>query len=220
MFAAGKLMGLARGGAAATVTATDAKVSTSNAASYSFASTNLGTPSADRYIVVVASCRTSGRTITACTVAGAAATLLTRVSASGDLTIYITNAVNSVDSTGTVVLTITGGNAGNAGISVYAVTGLNSNAADGTPQTTTTSGATMSLPVSAGGVGIGGSFTSQGTAPNFTWSGLTEDVDQLVESGNGVEGSASLASASAQTLSVISTATDTTDFSACCVALR
>jgi hypothetical protein len=206
---------------ASTVTKTDAKVDTSNSASYSFASVNLGTPSPTRYIVVVvATGNAGGRTFNSVTVAGNATTKLKdQVSTTAGVAIFITNAPDTSNSTGTIVFTPSAVMQ-NCSIVVYAVTGLISNAADGTPQSTTTSGGTMSQPVSAGGVVIGGCATSAGSAGNFTWSGLTEDVDQLIEAGNGVAGAASIASASAQTLSISSTAITTSNFQACCVALR
>ena len=221
--AAGKLVGLVRGSSTpATITKTDNKSSTSNLTTYSFVSTALGTPSADRYIVVVAAASKLAGTVSSVTVAGAATTKLTNKSdgTNTEVAIFITNAVDASNSTGTISVTLSAG-AKNCGITVYAVTGLLSNAADGTPQTTATSGATMSLPVSAGGVAIGGSITAV-IAPNYTWSGLTEDVDQTLDTAGdaGSEGAASIASATAQTLSVICTAATTTSFGACCVALR
>lgn len=216
-------MGLARGGGA-TVTKTANAVDTTNATSYSFASQSLGTPSADRYLVVVAHgiSNSGSRSIGTITVAGAATTELISIQGTGgnttDVKIAITNAVNSVDSTGTVVVGTTGSvQFSNMGIVVYAVTRLNSNAADGTPQTTNTDNAVMSLPISAGGVAIGGCvYTSAG----FAWTALTEDVDQTIEAGTCGGGAASVTSATAQTLSVQCDTTDSTNFAAVCVALR
>lgn len=201
---------LAAAASAATVTKTDNKVDTTNGASYSFASTNLGTVAANRYIVVCVSARSglNSRTVASCTVAGAATTKLVEGQTGTTQTssaIFITNAVDATNATGTVVVNSSGGNLQNCGITVYAVTGLVSTTADNT-KTTVNDADPLGLTTVSGGVAIGVvTGLDSGANRTFTWTNLTETVDQTVESSSCTQGSAA-STTTGGTLTVTATA--------------
>lgn len=195
-----------------------------------YISVGIGTAAADRYLVMVSVYDTGG--------AGAIALSTIYINNTPGLTtklagfnqseftieIWITNSPFTSGTSAQFTPVPASGSWIDMGLSVYSVRGLISNTISGSAQSTTTSGTSMGLPILADGVAIGGCClidaakpgTSDGSA--FVWTGLTEDRDK--KSNLTHYGSASLASATATTLSISSTKTGGTTFGVLCCALR
>lgn len=168
-----------------TVTYITSVDSTTDAQDYTFSNTNIGTASADRYVVVCVGIRASftAPTLTV-TVGGAACTQVIRSSTTGNgfPSIFMTSAPFTSGTTADIIVDGTQ-NSVNCGISVYTITGLTSATAVDTDDTAT-DGATITLnSLTAGSVVIGCSTTT--TAANtVTMTNLTEDSDRVIESGS------------------------------------
>lgn len=169
---------------AAAVTYTDAKSDNVGGMSTTFSTVALGTASSDRYIVAVATVRTSGTTdITmTCTIGGVSATSVATVasltSSAHRQNIFI--AAVPTGTTGNVVLTFSR-SAIRSMISVFAVTGIDGLTASATA-TSTASPATGTITIPAGGVAIAGSYNILGGA--YTWSNLTKQHDSIFATSN------------------------------------
>lgn len=174
MLAVNQLIGLGAGGSDAAAT----YITYLSAASpYTFTAANIGTPSSDRAVVVVAgSMRGSSGVFTGATLAGSAMTELLNgnVASSTNFTncaIYIISAPSG--STADIVITATG--TANIGIDIYAVTGLLSLAAQGS-FTSSANPITGTIACPAGGVIIGGGETrSSSTSRTLSWTGIALD---------------------------------------------
>lgn len=156
----------------------------SDATSYNFTGTDIGTASADRYIVVCVYARRSGAAVnSSCTVAGQAMTKVVggTISTTDNLcAIWISDAPVT---SGTTAAIVVGFNATmlRCSIGVYTITG-------GTPvlaDTASDSGGAdpnVSIDVPVGGVVV----ATAGNANNVTttWTGVTEDFTDLIESSN------------------------------------
>lgn len=189
-------------GGAATITATDNAVDTSDASTYTFTNRAIGTALTNRLIIVgVHGVNvTAARTISSLTIGGAGATQVafSQTSGSGvffDVGIYALR----VDA-GTTASIVVNWSAAQlrTGIGVWAANGVNSATATATASSAANPLSTT-LNISAGGVALGYAAVSEaGGVPTYTWSGLTEAFDQTVEPNSSHTG-ASLAFAAAQT---------------------
>lgn len=156
--------------------------STTDAASYNFASVNLGTAASDRYIIACVASRVGSGTptIDAVSIGGVAATpVVTQVntsSGSNRIGIYIaavpTGTTGDVDVTfSTTMLRCV--------VTLYRATAINSATASDT-DSSTSSDPTCSLNVPAGGFAIGTACVGS-TTGTYTWTGITEDYDAATE---------------------------------------
>lgn len=168
----------------AAVTYTDAKSDNVGGSSTTFSSVTIGTASSDRYVVVVATVRTSGIsdiTMT-CTIAGVSATSVATVASltasAHRQNIFI--AAVPTGTTGNVVLTFSRSSIRSM-ISVFAVTGIDGLTASATATSTASPGSgTITIP--AGGIAIAGSYNILGGA--YTWSNLTEQHYSVFNTNN------------------------------------
>ena len=166
------------------VTYTDAKSDNVGGSPITFSSVAIGTASSDRYVVVVATVRTSGTsdiTMT-CTIGGVSATSVATVasltSSAHRQNIFI--AAVPTGTTGNVVLTFSRASIRSM-ISVFAVTGIDGLTASATATSTASPGSgTITIP--AGGIAIAGSYNILGGA--YTWSNLTERHDSVFATSN------------------------------------
>lgn len=141
---------------------------------YTFASQNFGTASADRYLVAYFAHRavSAGITGSSATIGGVAATKLTTVT-NGNGCSELWGAAVPTGTSGTTSITWSGAVA-RCVTGLWALTGLLST----TPTNTYTSTAnplSVSANISAGGVALAGAYNNATTTA--TWAGLTEDYD-------------------------------------------
>jgi len=162
---------------------------------YTFASQDIGTASATRYVVVTVFGRhTAAFTFSSVTVAGVSATsVVEQANAGSRLGIFIA-AVPS-GTTGNVVVTASGGIV-RCGIGVYALYDLSSSTAI-TTNSSTASPAALSVNVTPGKILIAAAYTNGGSGNQLTWSGATEDFDVNLEVGT--SSSASLLTSTTET---------------------
>lgn len=166
-------------------------VQAADATTYNFTSQAIGTAAADRYVIVtITGCIKSGSPgVSAVTVGGISATIVAQVD-SGFTAAAIAIAAVPTGTTATVVVTFNGTQY-RAGIGVYSVTGLNSSTATGT-DTDTTSSPSLSASSSSDGFAIAVSSAYEAATTNMhTWTSITEDYDELVESGTNTQSGAS-----------------------------
>lgn len=152
---------------------------TTSPASYSFADVDLGLPSNDRVIVVVAGNRDSGAAgdvFATCTIAGITATNVVSQTNSA-LGIAIKSAPVPTGATGTITLAVAD-TVDHAWIAVYAVYGLASTVAVDT-DTGSDADSFTALTVLSGGVVIAGGVAI--AAASFAPTSLTENYDADVE---------------------------------------
>lgn len=156
--------------------------STADTNAYTFSAQNLGTASADRYIIVSAFGRKAGAstTISSITIGGVSATIVKQVTNNVTNTDVAGLAIAAVPTgaTGDVVVTF-GASMVRAAIGLWSATGLVS----ATPTDTGSSTAnapTYDLDVNANGFAIGAGATAANTTAS--WTELTEDFDAVVES--------------------------------------
>jgi hypothetical protein len=156
--------------------------STTDSNSYTFASQNLGTADAARYIVVVVQSRgtTSGLAISSVTVAGSSATIA----------VQLTNTASAYSVCGIAIVAIAAGTSGDivvataanalrCAIQVYRVVGINSVTAYDTGGEAAAD-PTDTINVPAGGLAIGGASSAVVSGQSTAWTGITEDDDQQV----------------------------------------
>lgn len=154
---------------------------TSDLETYTFASQNLGTAAAGRYIIVCVEARASAsRTLDAVSVGGVSATIVASLGFSGGQNrIGIAIAAVPAGTTGTVVVTFSVAML-RCAIQLYRVVGLDS----GTPSGTWSNAVLnpqVSVDIPAGGFGVACALAQSSTAA-ATWAGLTEDYDAIVDS--------------------------------------
>lgn len=182
-------------------------VSTADASSYTFSAVGIGTASSDRTVIVAAFARNSGSTasISSVTVGGLSATQQSSANynvAGGSSVCGLYTIPYPTGTTDDVVVTLPGTYA-RAGVAVYAVYGLVSVTPSATASATNATTLNLNTNVTAGSVCIGAVYTNpNGSA---TWTGLTEDLDILIESANGLTTASALLS-SAETPRTISCA--------------
>lgn len=200
-----------------TLTFTDSAIDNSGLTNYSFAATNLGTASVDRYIVVAVGVRhTTARTINTVTIAGITATTLVEISGVGQQSCGLYIASVPTGTSGTVAFTLSGA-ASRAGIGVWAITNLVSAtpSSTGTSTNTTTTSASVNIPangiVIAANYGVGSS--------SGTWTNVTEDFDNLLTGPNCFSGASDVFT-TAQTLSITRSQGSDTSTSHVVAALR
>ncbi len=184
-------------------------IQTTNTTTYTFASCDIGTASADRRVIVGAHMYGStSRSLTSATIAGISATELTTDTASTANTVLLIANVTT-GTTGDIVLTWSGSCAGSA-VSVWYATGLTSD----TP-IATARGGTIS-PVSSGSLStVDGGFVvaaatcryADGTLRTHTWTNVTEQFDVEIEN-TGTDGG-SISGGHAATTGASVTITDT-----------
>lgn len=182
-------------------------VSTADASSYTFSAVGIGTASSDRTVIVAAFSRNSGNTasISSVTVGGSAAT--ERASANynisgGSSVCGLYTIPYPTGTTADIVVNLPSSYA-RAGVAVYAVYGLVSVTPSATASATNATTLNLNTNVTEGSVCIGAVYTNpNGSA---TWTGLTEDLDILIESSNGLTTASALLS-SAETPRTISCA--------------
>lgn len=167
---------------------------TTASASTTFASQNLGSADANRYIVVCSEVLGASVTsFTSITVGGIAATIaVQRHDGARHVAIAIAAVPNGTS--GDVVVTVDN-TKNRSAIQLYRAVGIASATAVATGSSIANPGS-GSINVSAGGFAIACGATND--ASSFTWSGLTEDYDSVVAGFNGTS-SASREFSSAQT---------------------
>jgi len=184
-------------------------IQTTNTTTYTFASCDIGTASADRRVIVGAHMYGgTSRTLTSATIAGITATELTSDASSTSNTLLLIAAVPT-GTTGDIVLTWSGSCAG-SGVSVWYATGLSSD----TPVAAARGGITS--PVSSGSLStVDGGFVvaaatcryNDGTLRTHTWTNVTEQFDVEIEN-TGTDGG-SMSGGHAVTTGAAVTVTDT-----------
>jgi hypothetical protein len=176
-----ELIGFAAGGVPATVEYVNSYVDTGNLSAYSFAASSLGAEGGARKIIV-AVCGdggAAGRTFTAVTVAGIAATQVVQNSVTARVSsLWIADVPTGT--TGTIDVTCSAG-FNNCRIGVYAARNLGSM----TPVSTASdSGTDAAFSVNLTGAGPGfavGASQEANSVDTVAWSGLTEDFDLATE---------------------------------------
>lgn len=182
-------------------------VSTADASSYTFSAVGIGTASSDRTVIVAAFSRNSGSTasISSVTVGGSAATKQSSANynvAGGSSVCGLYTIPYPTGTTADIVVTLPSSYA-RAGVAAYAVYGLASVVPSATASATNATTLNLNTNVTAGSVCIGAVYTNpNGSA---TWTGLTEDLDILIESSNGLTTASALLT-SAETPRTISCA--------------
>jgi hypothetical protein len=160
-----------------------------DAATATFTARNIGTPSADRRVIVAAmTFQASSHSITGVTVAGNLLTLHVNLNSGNGLSSIAIGSVKIASgSTGDVVIS-SSGNIDMAGIGIWSLTGEtssspNDTASDNTgvitgsfPTTTNTYSDTIDIPSHGALVAAGCAFDDGGTG--VTWSGATQDFSR------------------------------------------
>lgn len=143
--------------------------SSSNATSYTFSGTDIGTAASDRLVVVgsVAAAASGGANVTSLTVGGSAATFDVR--ASSGHTSELWHRAVTTGTTASIVVNYSA-NMVSCGIAVWALYGVNATPFD--TATTTTSSTQIDIP--AGGIVVGNARIDPGST---TWTGATEDFE-------------------------------------------
>ena len=218
------LLGLSAGAAALDIAYIGSTLA-SGANTNTFSGHSIGTASDDRYIVVAISFSISaGRSFAACTVGGAATTILKHTvsglssNGHGEAIIVITDDPVTSGTSADIVVTQGGSAGGTNGstIGVYALTGLSSTSATHTAGTTVSgSGGTgsMSIGVSdAGGtIAVMGAGGYSGSGFSNTWNNITQRyaIDGYPSGVGQYSSGASILTASAATLSLSCATADT-----------
>lgn len=154
-----------------------------DATTHTFSGENLGTASADRYIIVNVSGRSgvAGRTISSVTIGGVTATESVQAGDANNKSvagIYIANVPTGA--TGDIVVTFSGSKV--CGIGVYHATNLASTTPTDTGSDTSgTSPLSDTLNINAGGFAIACSLEFD---PSMTWTNLDEDYDEVATGSN------------------------------------
>ena len=172
--------------AASTVAYLQATVDAANAASYTFASQNLGTADADRTIVVFVGSRASGATafnVSSVTVAGVTATSVVQQSVtSASASLCALYAVDLPTGTSGDVVVTPNRSAVRCGIAVFRCTGISTTANDTATdsQVSASTALALSVDTTADGIVIGGAFN--GANVENAWANVTERFDGVAES--------------------------------------
>jgi hypothetical protein len=151
----------------------------SNLTTYTFSGASIGSPAADRLVVVVTHTGGTATALSSATIGGNAAAVVGSANNS-DMTTAIFSLVVAAGTTADIV--VTWDNAcSHASIGVYAMYGLSSSAAADSYFFNADSSTTkrMLLDVPEGGMIVAGGATTQ-AADSWTWSGLTETYDTAV----------------------------------------
>ena len=176
---------------------------TTNLTPYTFTAANIGTASADRYVIVVMAWGASAnRTPSSVTLGGNAMTAVAG-GATGfyGVGIYISASPVASGTTADVVVTFDN-NPQRCGIVVYQVNNLVSTTAVGTA-TTSSDNTAMNIATTANGFAIAGATARNGSVnETFTFSGVTEDVDFTVETTGSTMATGSVNSTTGSTLAI------------------
>lgn len=171
---------------------------------YTFSAQNIGTESADRFVIVAANGtrNATGGTISGITLGGSAMTLL---AGSLDSSNFNYSAIYGLAyPTGTTAnIVVTYGQAQNSsGIQVYAATGLSSTTPTSTATSTAVPGA-LSITCPSGGFVVATSAI-RATA-TFTWASATEVMDEQIDTGTNNFAQTGAIATSAGALSITAT---------------
>lgn len=182
-------------------------VDTSNASTYTFTSQSIGTAAVGRYVVVgVALGFTGSPTISGVTIAGVAATAIGTAAVTGNTLVQLWGAQVDTGTSGSIVVTTSGGSPLDCGIGVWSIYDLLSQTPTDTG-TSTASPSTDTLTTVEGGVALAITLNA-GTLATYTWTGLTENFDATVEAGNAISYSgASVAVVGVSSIAVTATRT-------------
>lgn len=167
-------------------------VQTANLSIYTFSGAAIGTASAGRYVVVA--CAAGGDfTISGCTIAGNAATLVANSTANNDANTAMFILLVTTGTTADIVVDIAGADANaNMAIHVYTITGTSGTAHDTLQFVGTTGTPTGTIDVPAGGGGIGVVATrGNGTPRTYTWAGLADKNADATTEANDTSSAAS-----------------------------
>lgn len=174
-------------------------VSGSDLSTYTFSSQNLGTASADRYIIASVTGRAVGTpTLSGVTIGGVTATsVVNQVNTAGGNTSLAALFIAAVPTgtTGDVVASMSGSFL-RCGIGLWAATNLDSATATDSSGSTAND-PTYAIDVSADGFAIGCAYNAD--TATASWTNLTEDFDEAVEGAGSRHSGASATFASAQT---------------------
>lgn len=152
---------------------------TTSQTTYTFASASLGTPSASRMVVTVASCNSASGAISSITVDGTSSTSVV-TSGSTSRHIEIWRAASTANSTGDIVITMPSSGTTGCRVSVYALYPSSQTPVDalGTNGTSVTTRTLTDLAKTAGGSAIFGcttNDTTRTTTVTYTGETITKD---------------------------------------------
>ena len=169
--------------------------STTDASSYTFASSDIGTAT-DRSLVVVAIHYRSS-SISSVTIGGVTATQIRTVGAGLNTAIFSASGVTGT--TADVVVTLSG-TASRCLVAVYALYNLRSTTPVDSDITFTLSGSSLSRTVDtqADGV-IVAAASATGSGRTFTWTGATENYDTVIETADSYSGASTLTTSNTTT---------------------
>lgn len=185
--------------AGATITHTDNAALVAVGTVFTFSGRALGTPAADRIILVGTYGNRSAagaRSVSTLTANGTSLSLIKDWGGASANTMEVWGGVVTTGATGDVVVTFTGGDMVSCGIMVAAISGANS-----TVYATASSTAdppSVGINVTAGGV-VFAYAANGGIAESFTWTNATEKFDEAIQVGGLYHSGATDNYASAQT---------------------
>lgn len=161
-------------------------IDTSNSLSYTFSSQSIGTPSADRYVVVGLACVTSGTAVlSGVTIGGAAADLLAQSTYQGNLRSALLHRLVPTGTTANIVVTLTGGGFAQCmGLAIWNVTG-NWSGVSGEDNSATSDDSGTVFTVTHPTVLANDKIITigrTGSSATTSWTNAVEDFDLLVES--------------------------------------
>lgn len=171
--------------------------STTNASSYTFTSSDIGTDT-NRSLVVVAVHTGSGGTVDTVTIGGVSATRISGTGGGLNVALWAASGVSGT--TATIVVT-TPSTADRCLIGVYALYNLISTTVVDFDSTFALSGSTSlnrTIDVKAGGVIIA-MASSNATGRTFTWTGVTEAYDTSLEAAHSYSGGSATTSVNSAT---------------------
>lgn len=182
--------------------------STTNAATYTFSSQNLGTADSARKIIVAVEARINSSTPTfdSATIGGVSASIAKSAFRTNGTTSSICALIVADVPTGTTgdVVVNYSASCDRCAIQMYRAVGVDSSTPTDTAEATTGDDPTTSIDVPAGGFAIACAIMNNTGSSQITWTGLTEDHESAPESSS-VVGSASDEFASAQTAMTVTT---------------
>ena len=189
MFMATHLIGFGSGAPGATITYTDSAATTATGATFTFSARALGTPAADRIILVgtYGSRSSAGaRSVSTLTANGTALSLVKDWGGASANTMEVWGAVVASGATGDVVVTFTGGNMVSCGIMIAEIHGANTTVY-ATASDAVNDPLSVGVNVTAGGVLFAYAVNANGGgADAFTWTNATERFDAVLQTPNAI----------------------------------
>lgn len=167
---------------AAVVTYVSTATDTSNGAIYTFTGQNIGTPAADRYLVVEVGGSGGTTTLSGVTVGGTPMTIHVQSNNATGCS-AICGLLYPSGSTADIVVTFSGSK-NRAGIGVHTLNKLQSTTPVHTNSAFDSTNADVSTTINyqEGGAVIGAAWVVAANGQSWTWTNLTEDFDSTVES--------------------------------------